>query len=160
MAGIAPDRKQAIAERWLAVTVETYPSQARQFLLGEKDPFRNPAGHILREQTSLVVEELLGGMDERKVAEALSELVRLRAVQNFTARQAVGFVFLLKNVVRDELSAESAARFELNSRIDEMALTAFDLFVRCREEINEARLKEAKRRVGLLEKMYSGSGAG
>ena len=44
---------------------------------------------------------------------------------------------------------------ELEDRIDSLALTAFDLFTRCREKIHEVQTSEVKRRVGVLEKMYS-----
>jgi hypothetical protein len=40
----------------------------------------------------------------------------------------------------------------LDSRIDELALMAFDLYVKYRERIYEAKANEAKRRVYVLER--------
>lgn len=158
MLGISPSQKQAIAERWLAVTLETYPAQSRQFLEGEKDPFRNPVGQALRTQIPKLVDELFGDMDPQRLGQALEELVRLRAVQHFTPREALGFVFLLKPICREVLPADAQARAELEDRIDEIALVAFDLFMRCREQIYEIRANEAKRRVALLERMNPEAG--
>jgi hypothetical protein len=154
MFSASPSRKRAIAERWLALTLQTYPAQSRQFLQGEKDPFRNPVGQALRTHLPALVDELLGDMDSKNVAQALEDLMRMRAVQNFTAREALSFVFALKTVVREELPANAEARIELEGRIDEMALSAFDLFLRCRERIYEIQADEAKRRVAMLEKMH------
>jgi hypothetical protein len=44
--------------------------------------------------------ELLGEMDQARVAGALESIVRIRAVQNFSASESVGFVFLLKGILR------------------------------------------------------------
>jgi hypothetical protein len=43
----------------------------------------------------------------------------------------------------------------VEGRIDQMALLAFDLFMRCRERIYEIKENEAKRRTALLERMYA-----
>jgi hypothetical protein len=156
MPNISSQRKQPIVERWLALTLQTYPSQSVRFLLHEKDPFRNPVGHTLKEGIPLLVDELLGDMNANRIAQALEGIVRIRAVQSLSASQAVGFVFLLKKVLREEWPADLEVRFELENRVDEMALAAFDLFMRCREQVYEVQVGEARRKVSLLEKIYSG----
>jgi hypothetical protein len=67
------------------------------------------------------------------------------------------FMFLLKKVLKEALSQEikeSAAAYEellaLESRVDEMALRGFDLYMNCRERIYEIRAKEAKNQVSRL----------
>jgi len=156
MQSVSTQTRQAIAERWLADTFQTYPSQSAQFLIHEQDPFHNPVGAALREGIPMLVNELFQEMDADTVARALEGIVRIRAVQNFSPSQAVGFVFLLKTALRGELPACPEAEADLDHRIDEIALSAFDLFMRCREQIYEARLREAKRKAGVLEKIYSG----
>ena len=155
MLRIPAKRKQALAEQWLGLTLQTYPERSLQFLLREKDPFRNPVGQILKEGIPLLVDELLGDMNAERVRGALEGIVRIRAVQNFSASEAVGFVFLLKKILREEFPDGVEARLELEDRIDDMALAAFDLFMRCREQVYEVRVSEARRKVGLLEKVYS-----
>ncbi len=98
----------------------------------------------------MLFDELTGGFDLAKVTPVLDEIVHIRAVQDFRASEAVGFIFLLKPVVR-KLFAGPALE-ALDRRIDELALAAFDLYMRCREKAAEIRVHEARRRVYLLER--------
>jgi len=45
----------------------------------------------------------------------------------------------------------------LDGRIDEVALLAFDLFMRCREQMFTIKADEARRRTSLLERMQERS---
>ncbi len=155
MTSVSPRTQQAIAERWLADIFATYPDQTAQFLIRERDPFRNPVGAALREAIPELVRELFQGLDAESTARALEGVVRIRAVQDFSASQAVGFVFLLKTAVRAELPAGLCLEADLDRRIDQIALAAFDLYARCREQIYEVRLREAGRRAGMLERIYA-----
>lgn len=155
MTNTSPSRKQAIAERWFALTVQTYPAQSRQFLQREKDPFRNPVGQALHTHLPALLGELLGDMNPENVARSLGELMRMRAVQHFSAREALSFLFLLKRVLREELPADEESRVGLDNRIDDMALTAFDIFMRCREQIYQLQANEAKRSVAVLQRIRS-----
>ncbi len=158
MSSVTRETRQAVAERWLAETLRTYPDETAQFLIRERDPFRNPVGTALREAIPALVNELFEAMDAASVARALEGVVRIRAVQNFSASEAVGFVFLLRPVVRAGLPAGLEIEANLDRRIDEIALAAFDLYASCREQIYEVRLREAGRHSHMLEKIYSGEG--
>jgi hypothetical protein len=162
-------RKDAIIAEWLAQTLRTYPEHTSRFLGRERDAFRNPVGHTLREALPVLLEAALGGPNGVRVASALDSIVRIRAVQDFTAGQAVAFLFLLKPIIRHavgrpphpslspweggEDKGEGASQAEdllaLEKRIDEMALLAFDLFMQCRERLYEIRANEVKRRFGV-----------
>ena len=144
-------------EEWLERTLKTYPEHSSRFFFGEKDRFRNPIGHTLREGLAILLEELLGAMDSGRLQPALEEIVRMRAVQNFTPSEAVGFLFLLKEVARERMTG--AELVELESRVDRATLLAFDLFMRCREKIYEIQAEEAKRRVFVLERAQGRRGA-
>lgn len=133
--------RQAILEEWFRRTLESYPSGTAQLMLAEKDPFRNPAGHTLRENLSVLVEEVLRDMDTDRAAAAMDGIVRLRAVQDFTPSQAVEFVFPLRDILR----AHGRHDTTLDSRIDRLALMAFEAYLECRERMAEIRAKEAKR---------------
>src|SRR5574341_843796 len=99
-------------------------------------------------------------MDADKITPLLDGVVRMRAVQDFSASQAVAFVFLLKKVLREELPCgmeaeqDGGALATIEGRIDEMALLAFDLFMQCRERLYETRANEVKRRFWLLERRH------
>lgn len=155
MRNVPSERKRAVAREWLALTLQTYPSQSTQFLLHETDRFRNPVGQTLKDGFPLLVDELFGDMNSGAVRQALEGIVRIRAVQNFSAREAVGFIFLLKQILQPELSVGGAMGLELDRRVDEMVLAAFDLYVQCRGQISDIQVNEARRRVALLERIYS-----
>ena len=153
-------KKGAIVDEWLAQTLRTYPEQTSRFLSQEKDPFRNPVGHTLRAALPALFDALIAGSDAATLARLLDPILRIRAVQDFGAGQAVAFVFLLKRTMREVLGdeangdagGESLAAME--ARIDEMALLAFDLFMKCREQIYEIKWSEAKRRLFVLERVH------
>jgi hypothetical protein len=155
MRNVPSERKRAVARDWLALTFQTYPSQSTQFLLHETDRFRNPVGQTLKDGIPLLVDELFGDMNSGAVRQALEGIVRIRAVQNFSAREAVGFVFLLKQILQPELSVGGDMGLALDRRVDEMVLAAFDLYVQCRGQISDIQVNEAQRRVALLERIYS-----
>lgn len=153
-------KRNAIIREWLARTLQTYPEHTSRFLAHEKDPFRNPVGHTLREAFPVLFDALLGGTDAARVMPVLDGIVRIRAVQDFTAGQAVAFIFLLKRVIREELKGEihvepdAEGLATIEGRIDQMSLLAFDLFMKCRERMYEIRTNEARRRMFLLERMH------
>ena len=69
-------------------------------------------------------------------------------MQDFTPSQAVAFLFLLKNIVRQELArvkniSDSAPNLDaLDARIDKAALMGFDFYMNCRERLHQIRVKE------------------
>lgn len=152
-------KKSAVVAEWLRRTLETYPQGTARFLAREEDPFRNPVGHALRETLPALVDELAGEPDDGRLDRLLGDVVRIRAVQGFTAAQTVAFVFLLREVTRDVLRREPGAELDrdglatLDARIDRLALRAFDVFVACRERLREVKAADARRRTALGERM-------
>jgi hypothetical protein len=145
--------KKEIAEDWFNRLVETYPAETVPFFKSRKDPFDNPVGSNARSGIAAVVDELLGGMDVQVIASFLDPLIRIRAVQTlFNASQAIGFIFLLKKVTRDLLKKEIQAHqlyeelLAFESKIDELALIGFNIFMGCREKIAELKASELKDR--------------
>jgi len=133
-----------VAERWIERTLASYPAEAHSLLSGELDPFRNPAGHVLKENLTTLARELLGEMDEKAIAPALDALVRLRAVQDFRPSDALRFIFDLRDVVAEVTGEVPQA---LENRIDELALMAFDQYMACRDQIARLREKELRLRM-------------
>jgi hypothetical protein len=146
-----------IQKRWLALIIDTYPADSQRFLREQKDRFANPVGTALARAVETLYHELLHGMNSEKVDSALDEIVRIRAVQDFSPARAMTFIFLLKKVLREEFYQEikeSRAAWEdllaLEARVDEMALRGFDLYMNCRERVYELRAREAKTHVSRL----------
>jgi hypothetical protein len=74
-------------------------------------------------------------------------------VLDLSPSAAVGFVFLLKRAIGEEMRGGDAQRTceaglaELHGQIDRLALEAFDLFMQCREKIYDLRLREIRNRM-------------
>jgi len=146
-----------IRKRWLNLIIETYPADSQRFLREQKDRFANPVGTTLSSEVETLCHELLHGMDSEKVNSSLDKIIRIRAIQDFSPARAMTFIFLLKKILREELSQEikeNPGAFEellgLEARVDEMALRGFDLYMSCREKVYEIRAKEAKNQVSRL----------
>jgi hypothetical protein len=158
LTAILSKRKNALIAEWLRQMLQTWPEASAKFLFLEQDRFRNPVGNTLKEGLSALFDSLVGPATASVAAqEALDGIIRIRAVQEVSASQAVAFVFTIKRIIRRELTAESAAlRDELSAlevRADEMALSAFDLFVKCRERMHEIKANETRRMAFLSERI-------
>jgi hypothetical protein len=160
------ERTDAIIERWVEVVLSSYPSEAAVLFQKEKDPFANPIGGTVRRGTRGIFQAILNGMDPAELRSHLDEIVRVRAVQDLTPSQALSFVFSLRSIVREvipELDADP--RFhrevaELDAKIDRVALTAFDVYAECREEVNQLRINDVKRQVAWVFEKMNKSNAG
>ena len=130
---------EIVAERWIERTMEQYPAEILTTLRGERDRFRNPAGYVLQESLTALASQLMGEMDERAVRSALDGLIRLRAVQDFSPSAALRFIFDLRGVLTEVLGPVPE---QLERRIDELALMAFDHYMACREQVVGLREKE------------------
>lgn len=147
--------ESAIADRWLNAILRTYPSRTARFFIESQDPMQNPIGHAFQESLEILVRELFGSMDASRVGAALERIVEIRAVEDSTPQQALAFIFELKEILREERTEPPLDAYL--SRIDEIALMAFGLYVKCRERICELRASEAKRRVYVLERQIAAS---
>jgi hypothetical protein len=147
------DHQASIAERWFERTAGTYSKEASRAYVRQKNQFANPVGHTLRQGTAAIVPLLIDADDPEALRSHLEPIIKMRTIQEFSPAQAVGFVYLLKDTIREELAGELAgsglerelSHFE--ARIDRMALLAFDIYVQCRELVHEIRIREIKRRI-------------
>ncbi|MFZ6016906.1 MAG: RsbRD N-terminal domain-containing protein [Nitrospirota bacterium] len=153
------EKKSVILKRWFDVITETYSADTSNFLKNQKNQFTNPVGYTVSQGIEGLFDELLNGMDSEKVSPLLDNIIRIRAVQDFSPSQAIGFVFLLKKVIRKELAKEvredglSEELLTLESRIDDLALLSFDIYMKCREKIYELKANEVRNRTfGLLKR--------
>jgi hypothetical protein len=149
-------KKSAILDGWFDLVLETYPADTQRFLKKQKSRFGNPVAHEISQGIEGVFDQLLTGAGAEEMSPFVDRLVRIRAVQEFTPAQALGFIFGLKKVIRGELAGALAARplaeemVDLEARIDRLALLAFNLYMGCKQQIYELRVDEVKNRVGAL----------
>jgi ferredoxin len=80
----------------------------------------------------------------------LDAILKIRSVQDFSPSKAVGFIFQLKKAIEETLKGEICREQNIEawrafqSRIDALALQAFDAYMNCREKICEIRVNQAK----------------
>lgn len=147
--------KQVVLDDWFSQVANTYPSGGFKFLTEEANQFANPIGSTFRREMEKIFDAFLGDIDTDLVSASLDRINRVRAVQDFSASRAVVFIYILKTVIRkqlkDELTDPAALEdmLALESRIDTLALLAFDSYMRCRERLFEVRLNDIKRQASL-----------
>ncbi len=156
-------KKTSVMKRWYDLIMQTYPAETAMFLQAEKDPFANPVGSTIYRGMEGIYEGLLRETDPEGVSGFLDSIIRVRAVQDFTPSEAVSFVFLLKDVLREELKddVDPEGLLVLGSRIDALALSAFDIYVRCREKLYELKANELRNWTSkLIERAAKAGGRG
>ncbi|MEI6155223.1 MAG: RsbRD N-terminal domain-containing protein [Deltaproteobacteria bacterium] len=159
-------KKKVILDGCFNFIAGTYPPTTSQLLKQEKDRFLNPVGYTVQNEIETIFDELTGEMNSSRLYKALEGIIKIRAVQDFSPSEAVGFVFMLKKAVRETAgSVERGAwskehntkkeesmmvneLLEFEQRIDGIALMAFDIYMECREKIHNIKIKEIKHGAG------------
>ena len=150
LAALLIEKKETILKKWFQAIVASYPCDTTRFLEKERDRFANPVGAIMTDEIEAIYDHLLAGPEPEKVYPFIDRIIRIRAVQDFTAAQAVSFFFELKRIIRTELKKEIADKglYEelslMDSLIDDVALLAFNIYVERREKIFDLKSKEMR----------------
>lgn len=153
------ENRSRITKKWCDAVLATYPEQSQKFLRKQKDAIANPIGSTISQGLESIFHELLNDPESDEISLFLDNIVRVRAIQDFSPSQAVGFMFELKEIVREELKAEigqkgiSEELISFESEIDGLALRCFDIYTRCREKIFEIRVNEVRNQSARLLKM-------
>ena len=136
--------RDAIVDAWFAATANTYPAAVARSLASGRDRFGNPAGHLLRENLAALFDATFLEEDDARAEVALAAVVELRAVQQFDAAAAVGFIEPLKEIVRATAGMEPLA--DVDPRIERLAHRASHLYARCRARLAVISAREGTRR--------------
>jgi len=157
------EKRDLIVKKWCEFVIATYPEQSRKFLKKQKDAIANPVGNTIGEGVASIFDELLGESESEQMSLFLDNIVRVRAVQDFSPAKAVGFIFGLKAVIREVLRDELKGEFfqghvyealvAFEAKIDVLALQCFDVYTKCREQIFEIRVSEVKNQSARLLKL-------
>lgn len=143
--------KESLVDRWYDLVLATYPGETAKLWRRNNDPFTNPVGQTTHRALAELVDHLLVWNDAQAICKSLDEVVKIRAVQDFTPAKAMAFIFLLKKALREVFSKDlaggglDAELADLDARVDNMALMGFDVYVREREKIFRMRVDEFKR---------------
>lgn len=145
---ILSEKKPAILKRWFDAIVNTYPADTAKFLKSQQDRFANPVGYAISQGIEEIFDELMAGVNPESVSPFLDNILRVRAVQDFKPAEAVSFIFLLKKVIREEMKNLNGQTLEelpeLESGIDELALCAFNVYMKCREDLYTVKTNELR----------------
>lgn len=150
-------KKKLLLETWLELLLSSYPPETVRILKKETNQFANPVGYTFSTALGEVCTEFLQENSPQTMAPLLDRILRIRAIQDFSPSQSLAFIFSLKRIAREMLQAELAqgqvSHDELSgfeSKVDELALLAFDVYMRCRENLFEVRVNEIKNRTNRL----------
>ena len=144
--------KEAMTSRWIEIVHGTYPFDTIGFLRTRKDRFANPVGYRTEEAARALMDVIFTERpNEDTLLHAVDEIIRVRAIQDFSPEAAVGVIFAIKDVVREVVQASGQmaecmpALLALESRIDAVALMGFGVYARCRETLHLMKVEEFKR---------------
>jgi len=113
-----------------------------------------PIDQLLRERIDALFEWLLASDDSNDPADMaqarphLREICKVKAVLAQTPSEALGFIGELKGIIR--LVLQEKELDDLDKRIDQLMLLAFDEYSDCRERLMEIKINEMRRLAGRL----------
>ena len=143
------EKRECILALWQAAVLPQNHGFSRKST-GAKS-FTLPADHLLKDQSAQLFDWLVSDEEPVRARPSLEQICRLKAVAATNPSEALGFILDLKEIIRMVLresgQADSLADglTELDKRIDQLMLLAFDEYANCREQIMEIRLNEARR---------------
>jgi hypothetical protein len=152
LAALLQENRETILGKWFELISKSYPEVTSKFLAKQKDRFRNPVGYAINQSIGPIYDQVASAMDTDRLLEALDGIIRIRSVQDFTPTQTIGFVFQLKGLIREVIGAQTRGAekwndlAELESRIDRVALLAFEKYTECREQLHQVRNREIESR--------------
>jgi hypothetical protein len=155
-----------IVEQWFHSILASYPADTAKFLDGETDRFRNPVGQTTRTALESLFAGIVGTVPVAELRPPLDEIIRIRAVQDFSASDAIGFLMQLKPLLRKRLRGASFSNGntdslnKLDARIDSVTLLGFDIYVECREQVYDIKANALRRRTEILLEHMNRKGGG
>jgi len=144
------DNRESIVQKWIDLIFETYSDEMVKFLKTKTNEFANPVRKTIVENVGRIYDGILETGISENCRSGLEEIIKMRAVQEFTPHEALAFMFFLKKVVREEVQNDVTPGdfyqelYSFDEKFDELTGIAFDIYTNCREKINEIRFKELK----------------
>ena len=145
--------QEKILEKWLSLRLSFFSKQKQSLIMTQKDQFQNPIRHQLQEG----LKDILENFEKKgeKFKEALEQICRILAIQDFPPSKAMALFYELKEIVR-EFTKKTGVGFnakdwvEFNSAIETMTLEAFDCYSAHREKIYQLKVDESKNKAFML----------
>lgn len=143
------ENRDKILEAWKGTVFSAETRSNKWVKKMPVDPFTNPMVYTIYAELESLMEIITGS--DADPSTALDGIVRIKAVQEESPSSALSFLFKLKEIVRkkaeDKRAYEALERelADLDSRIDDLALRGFDIYMQCREQLFQIKLDEFKR---------------
>lgn len=147
------EHRDTLIAEWTEAMLGTYPFETVGFLRSRKDQFSNPVGHITSAAAEAMYDAIAGeDVDLNVITTALEDLVKVRAIQQFSPEQALGVLCIVKPLLRKKLMPQVRehglfdAWLDAESRIDSLLLMGFGFHAACREKLHMMKVDEYKNR--------------
>ncbi len=141
-------KQKDIHALWLERTLNSYTSPG--FFKKATDPFANPVGVNTSKALEEIFTLLISSAEQKEFSGPLDQIIRMRAVQDMTPAHAVAPLLELRWVIKqvfakDEKTAHLLPDLDnLDCEIDRIALAGFDMYMNCREQLHQCRIRELK----------------
>jgi hypothetical protein len=141
-------KKAAILRRWTGLVFDTYPHDTAMILKSEGDRFANPVGYCVQHNLAMVLDGLISGDKVETLFPNLEEIIKVRAVQNFTPEAAVSFMHLLTKAISSEVGSYNKhgkpdpEMKGLEERIDLLSNACSVIYADCRLRIDRIKASE------------------
>lgn len=159
MAAYLEKHHDKLLEEWFELLIKSYPEESVKYFEKHKNAFTNPVGSNIYMSMDHILRELAGECDANKIYTELQMILKIRAVQDMKASQAVSFIMafkpLLAKVLEKEINKGEISWAEMEDfygYIDTIALLGLDIYVESRELIYKLRIEQIKQTNDILEK--------
>lgn len=146
-------KKPQILSKWQPVAL-SYANNAPVIAQKNKGRFSDPMSYVIIKNTEEILNWVIKAEKNMDLVIPLDEICKIKAIQDLKPREALSFIFFLKQIIREEIEDQSKINdwavelWELDKRIDEVGLLAFDIYSECRTRIYDLRVNEIKRMYG------------
>jgi hypothetical protein len=144
-------KKDAILRKWLCMIYEPFGAGVSTPRADGGDRFTDPVKYTISRNAAFILNSLIQGDDPEASGVYLERIIKIRAVQDLTQQQAVGFMSSLKSVIRSQiidgpLNPEPAEEVsELDKRIDRLGHIADEIYIEKKRQIRELAIKHTKK---------------
>lgn len=149
------EKKPDIIGNWHKSILSDYPEKTAAIYQNSLNQFANPVGSTILGAITKLFDEFLNGIEEERVIPIMDEIVRIRAIQNFSPSKSLDFIFRLKGIIlkyiEKDINPENIKELlKIEAEIDRLAQISFDIYVTCRDKLSENKAVEYQKRMHRL----------
>jgi len=139
-----------ILQKWNQSIIDSYPQESGKYLLENKNKFSNPVGYTIENSLKPILEAVKDMSFDEKAKKSLDDIIRIRAVQDFSPSDALGFIKSLRAIIISELSSNidyspgKGDFLKLDRIFDEISSFSIDTYVDLRERIFRIKSNETR----------------